>query len=57
VQKLKFLKINEASYDYKVMQSKIKKNVAIASDFFYSTIRTTKRALNHKILIPFGIKS
>jgi hypothetical protein len=39
------------------MQSKIKKNVAIASYFFYSTIRTIKRALNHKILIPFGIKS
>lgn len=31
--------------------------MVITSEFFYATIRTIKRALNDKILTPFGIKS
>ncbi len=31
--------------------------MVIASEFFYATIRTIKRALNHEILTPFWVKS
>ena len=40
VQKLKFLKIDEVSQDYKVMQSKIKKNMVMPMDGLHQKIRT-----------------